>query len=260
VSDRVPAPDTPDALLADVREEGVRVVRAAAAIGLPLRLVGGVAFWARCPSAELPALRRSYGDIDVVGLSRSRRDITDFLEGQGYVADELFNALHGAQRLYFTDPVNQRPLDVILDRFAMCHGLDLRDRLDVDPLSIPLAELLLTKLQVVELNDKDVRDLVALLADHDVAGPPPDAVDVARVTKILGADWGFEHTVRRNLERLTSSLGDYAVGDDVRRRVAERIDAITAALDAGRKTAAWKARSLVGERVRWYEQPEEIPH
>jgi hypothetical protein len=257
VSDTAP---TPASTLDDVREEGRRVVQAAIAAGLPVRLVGGVAFWARCPSATLPALARSYGDIDIVSLSRSRREVTDFLEQQGYVPDQFFNALHGAQRLYFTDPVHDRPLDVILDRFSMCHTMDLRDRLDVEPLSIPLAELMLTKLQVVQLNDKDIRDLIALLADHDVHGPPPETVDLDHITRLLGADWGFEHTVTLNLAHLRDALPRFDVGDDVRRRVAARVDAIVDALAAGHKTTGWKARRLVGERVRWYEQPEEIPH
>ena len=257
MSDTAP---TPPSTLDDVREEGLRVVRAAIDAGLPVRLVGGVAFWARCPSAALPALARSYGDIDIVSLSRSRREITDFLEQQGYVADQRFNALHGAQRLYFADPAHDRPLDVILDRFSMCHAMDLRDRLDVEPLSIPLAELMLTKLQVVQLTDKDIRDLIALLIDHDVQGPPPGTVDLDRITRLLGADWGFEHTVTRNLAHLRDALPRFDIGDDRRATVAARIDSVVAALANGHKTTGWKARRLVGERVRWYEQPEEIPH
>lgn len=246
--------------LADGRQEGRRIVAAAVQRGLPVRLIGGVAVWTRCPSAALPALERSYGDVDIVTLSRVRREVTDLLEELGYVGDRLFNALHGAQRLDFMDPIHQRPLDVIVDRFSMCHTMDLRDRLDVDPLTIPLAELLLSKLQVVELNAKDVKDIATLLLDHEVGGPAPETIDLDRIVAVLGADWGFEHTVRRNLDRLPAELASVDLAEAARATVLDRAANITAALDAGPKTARWKARRLVGERVRWYEEPEEVRH
>jgi hypothetical protein len=237
------------ATLDDVREEGLRLAAAAEAAGVPLRLMGGVAVWLRCPSIRLPTLTRVPADIDFVGLSRATPAIKEFFDAQGYRADRMFNALHGAQRLNFADEERDRPVDVLLDRFRMCHTIDLRARLALEPLTIPATDLLLTKLQVVELNDKDLRDLVALVADV--------SPDLPYVVGLLGADWGFEHTVRRNLARVVADLGRYeppeAVADRVRTHAAE----LVAALDAGPKTMGWRMRSRVGERVRWYEEPEE---
>src|SRR5690242_7010796 len=115
--------------------------------------MGGVAVWLRCPSIRLPMLTRVPGDVDFVGLSRATPAIKEFFDGQGYQADRMFNALHGAHRLNFADESRDRPVDVILDRFRMCHTIDLRDRLTLEPLTIPATDLLLTKLQVVELNE-----------------------------------------------------------------------------------------------------------
>ena len=147
-----------------------------------MRLLGGVAVWARCPSARRPELAREYGDVDIVTPGRSAREVGRFLESLGYEPDKLFNALHGAQRMNFMDAGHDRPLDVLVDRFVMCHALDLRDRLAVEELTIPLADLLLTKLQVVKINEKDLLDLLALLADHapDHGG---DAIDLRRVVR-----------------------------------------------------------------------------
>jgi len=248
--------------LADIREEGLRIVRSASARGLPVRLLGGVAIWARCPSAARPELAREYGDVDIVTPGRSAREVGRFLESLGYEPDKLFNALHGAQRMNFMDAGHDRPLDVLVDRFAMCHALDLRDRLDLDELTIPLADLLLTKLQVVKINEKDLVDLLALLADHVPDHGPDhggDAIDLRRVVDVLSADWGFEHTVRANLEHLRGFAGD-RVEPATAERVRARVAAIEAALTAAPKTLAWKIRSRVGERVRWYELPEDVRH
>jgi hypothetical protein len=253
-----PAPSTP---LADVREEGLRLARGALERGLPLRLVGGVAVWARCPSAQLGPLARSYGDVDVVIASGGRHNVTAYLAEMGYVPDKLFNALHGAQRLNFMDPVHTRPLDVLIDRMQMAHTIDLRRRLGADELTVPLADLLLTKLQVVALNDKDVKDIVALLADHPLGGAQePDAVDTARLAEVLGADWGFEHTVRLNLAKLPALMEGRTLPADLSARVLERAEGIVAVLDRSKKTLAWRARAAVGEHVRWYEEPEEVRH
>lgn len=252
------APTTP---LDDVREEGLRLARGAQSLGLPLRLLGGVAVWARCPSAQLPALSRTYGDVDVIILSSGRHQVTAYLQEMGYVPDKLFNALHGAQRLNFMDPDRSRPLDVLIDKFTMCHTIDFRRRLTHDELTIPLADLLLTKLQVVELNDKDVKDLVALLLDHPLGTSSDlEAIDTGRLADVLGSDWGFEHTIRLNLAKLPSLMEGRTLPEAVVGTVAKRIDGIVSVLDGTKKTLRWKARAAVGERVRWYELPEDVRH
>ncbi len=243
-----------DAILDDTAEEGRRLATAAAAEGLPLVLLGGVAVWVQCPSARVAPLARAYGDADFVGRSADRATITTFLEGQGYLGDKMFNALHGASRLNFTDPTRARPLDVLLDRFAMAHGLDLRDRLALAPPTLPLADLLLTKLQVVSLNEKDLRDIVALLLDHRLA---PDAIDVDRILAVTSADWGFERTIHGTLGQVRDRLGAFSRPAAAAALVRARADELEAALAAAPKGRRWKLRARVGDRVRWYEEPEE---
>jgi hypothetical protein len=227
-------------------EEGERIARAA---GGALRLLGGVAVWLRCPSARVPPLARAYGDADFVGRARERTQITELLTGLGYEPDKMFNALHGASRLNFFDPVRGRPLDVLLDRFVMCHELDLRESRSDDGLTIGETDLLLTKLQVVDLNEKDLRDIAALLLDTS-----PDA---GRLEAVTSSDWGLEHTIHRTL----ATVGERAPGLGLPPERTERIIAaatgIGEALDAAPKSARWRMRARVGERKRWYQQPEE---
>jgi hypothetical protein len=244
--------------LSDVRQEGLRLVHAATERGIPVRLIGGVAVWASCPSAVTPQLQRDYGDVDVISLRKVSRDLIRFAESMGYVPDKLFNALHGAQRLNFTDAATGRPLDVLLDRFAMCHTMDLRDRLGIDPVTIPPADLLLTKLQVVRMNQKDLLDLTALLTDHPLGGKETGSIDLGRLTALLGKDWGFEHTARLNLARLRTSVAGFGLPEAVSGMVGERIAGILAALDKGTKSLGWQLRARIGERVQWYEMPEDV--
>ena len=237
-----------------VADEGVRLATAARDSGLSLRLLGGVAVWRQCPSARTPPLARTYGDADFVGRAREGKRISAFMEQHGYEADRMFNALHGATRLNFHDPARERPVDVLLDRFVMAHELDLRDSASADGLTIALADLLMTKLQVVSINEKDVRDLLALLVDHRFAG---DDIDIAVILDATRADWGLEHTIHRSLATLGDTVGDFGLESGQIQAVTDRIGELTAALNAAPKSAKWRMRARVGERVKWYEEPEE---
>jgi hypothetical protein len=140
--------------LSDLVAEGARVVSMANDAGVPIRLTGGVGIAQCCPSASSEPLKRTYADIDIVGRSRERRAIRDLVTELGYKPDAEFNAVHGARRLLFWDSSNARQLDVFLDRYEMCHTIDLRERLELCQMTLTPADLLLTKLTVVEATRK----------------------------------------------------------------------------------------------------------
>jgi hypothetical protein len=237
-------------------EEGERLAKAAQEAGLPLKLVGGVAIWVTCPSARTPPLARDYGDADFVGRSSDRKVITEFMTKQGYEPDALFNAIHGATRLNYHDPVRGRPIDILLDRFVMAHELDVRESLESAELTLSLAELLLTKLQVVNLNRKDLLDLLALLLDHPF-GEAQEAISLQRILEVTRSDWGFEHTIHRTLTTLRDRIDEFALPPPSSALVLSRAGELEAALNAAPKSIGWKMRARVGERVKWYQEPEE---
>jgi hypothetical protein len=233
----------------DLREEGRRVIAAANEREVPLRLTGGVAVALRCPSAAHPPLAREYKDIDLVGLSSARRQAVALLRDLGYGPDEEFNALHGRTRLMFYDPYG-RQLDVILDQLEMSHVLELKQRLLLDPETLTTADLLLTKLQVVEVNERDLKDASALLHDH--------GIDRDRVAEVAGADWGWWRTMTNTLDHVSSWCSSLPGFEEGSRRITRQIDDIRRRIDEQPKSMRWKVRAKVGERVRWYELPEEV--
>jgi hypothetical protein len=235
--------------LTELPEEGRRVVSLAAERDVPLRLTGGVAVALRCPSAAHPPLAREYKDIDLVGRGATRRQTVTLLKDLGYRPDEEFNALHGRTRLLFHDP-SGRQLDVILDRLEMSHVLDLKDRLLLDAETLTPADLLLTKLQVVEVNERDLKDAAAILHDHDSGDE--------RVAEVLGADWGWWRTVTANLDQLAGWVSGLTGFERGAERIRVRIAALRHRIDDQPKSLRWKTRAKVGERVRWYELPEEV--
>jgi hypothetical protein len=242
---------------ADIVEEAIALVQAAEQQRLTLRLFGGVAIRVRA-SAEHPALAREYKDIDLFAPRGTSRRVAKLFEERAYAQDAQFNAVHGHYRLIYDDEAHGRQVDIFVGKFEMCHALPLAERLAVHPLTLPPADLLLTKLQIVQLTDKDQRDVLALLLDHAVGEQDDDAINAGHIARLCAGDWGLWRTVTGNLERLGSAAGAYALSAEERELITQRSGALTDAIAARRKSPRWKTRAIVGDRMQWYELPEEV--
>jgi hypothetical protein len=238
---------------AELLAAAVDIIGAAAAAGATMRLLGGIAVYQLAPSARTGALARTYHDYDVVVPPRQGAAAARVFRGAGYSEDQHFNALHGAHRMIFAAP-RGFVVDVLVGTFQMCHRLDLGRGLPGEGLTINAADLLLTKLQIVQIEEKDLLDAAALLVDLPTDGPA--GIDVERFVAPLAGDWGFYHTVERNLPRLVTFAQD-RLGGDQAQAVAASAGRLQQAMEAAPKSLKWKMRSRVGEKVTWYELPEE---
>lgn len=148
-------------------------------------------------------------------------------------------------------------MDVFIGQFSMCHDIPLTSRLDREPLTVPREELLLSKLQIVEATQNDISDVYSLLLRYDVAATPGAGLDAGFVARLCAADWGLWRTCDASIERLLAGLPGSALDPAEQAVLAERLERLRAALQAEPKGLKWRLRSQVGERVRWYAEPEE---
>jgi hypothetical protein len=261
--------------LPDPLAESLRVVELADARGLLVRLMGGMAIRAHAP--EWPArTRRVEVDLDFATRSRDRGAFYELLAAEGYTPDKRHNALFGGTQAYFVDVPRNRPVDVLVDKLEMCHRFEFGDRLALSSPTLPLAELLLSKLQVVKINRKDVLDALVLLAEHPL-GPDdgaPDSrhglgsINVPRILSFTSNDWGWWRTVTGNLDTLDRYLAveltpgdlDLNNGRDVLFDPGTQIASLRRAIDEAPKSTRWRLRARVGERTPWYQEPEEMGH
>ena len=250
----MPTPDD------DPLPEAVALVEGAAAAGLSLRLLGGLGVRVLCP--DFPPRLRAGQDMDLACASKGRRDVAAYLEKSGCEPDKMFNSLNGDRQMYFTAP-SGRPVDVMVDRLIMCHTLDFRPSFGNSSLTLDPADLLLSKLQIFELNAKDARDITHLLSGVPVDdGGPGPGIATRRFGEVLAADWGWWRTTTGNLEKLPKLLAESP--EMVPQKA--RFDPLAQAarlLEVARsvpKSMKWKLRANVGDRMRWYELPEEVAH
>ena len=241
--------------LEDPIAEAERIASAAKAARVHVKLMGGAGIHLHSPSAHEPPLRRKYGDLDYAMPKRDRKGALALFPSLGYEANERFNLMQGDQRLYFFDNEHGRQVDVFIDSIRMSHVIDLRDRLDHEGPCCSPSDLLLSKLQIFEMNRKDLVDLTALLLDHPIASNDVEAIDAAYIARLTAEDWRLYHALEVNIEKLLAILNDLEVDRD---RVRSRLDEIWKAVESQSKPLKWKLRAQVGERVSWYELPEEV--
>lgn len=235
-------------------DEALRIVTAAEAAGVTVRLAGSLAIH-RCASASAPLVaqldREAPGDIDFIAPSQDWEAVDALLTAEGYAGDAELNRARewGVARLIYEKPGIK--IDVFFDQVEMSHTIDYRDRLATDDPAVAPADLLLSKLQIHDVTEKDLIDLLVLLDGAEV--------DLARVLGVLGDDWGFWYTAVSNLDKAAAFVSAHPGLDPERRRaLGVRVDEIRAQLDAAPKSRRWRMRARVGPRVRWYEPVEEV--
>jgi len=225
-----------------------------------IRLLGALAFEIRCPvHSELRrALGRTLSDLDYMAISKQWEQIVELLTGLGYSFDERRAMLHGLDRVIFFHPNGLR-VDIFFDQLDMCHKIDFRDRLIIDPQTISLSDLLLEKLQIVRINEKDIIDIIVLLLEHPLS-ESEESINTRYISERMANDWGFYYTATNNLRRIRDEfLNHYELINDQNRQIVHtRLDQMLHHIEAEPKTMKWKLRARVGTSVKWYKDVGEL--
>ena len=246
-------------ILPDIFAELHRLIDAAHASSLLLRAIGGLAIRVKSGDAQT-FFPREYRDLDFVVAENDRKRIEPFFQEMGYESNRQFNLLNGSKRQIYLDPNSERHVDIFVGKFEMCHKLPMNGRLEIDPVTVPLAELLLSKAQIVELNHKDALDMASLLL-HNATGSTDDGrINLEYIAKLCGQDWGLYKTTSLSLQRVEEVVGGETLNltPEQRSLILKRVSEIRQAFESMPKSLAWQMRDKVGTRVRWYEEVEEV--
>jgi hypothetical protein len=241
----------------DFVDRATELVDKASGRGIPLRILGSLAYRLHCPGnlQLFDAMKRDLTDVDFAARSDSRKELRAFLEELGYVIDQDVLVATEGSRYCFADPGSSMLVDVFFDELFFCHQIPLRERLDLDYPTITLADLVLEKMQIVEINAKDIKDTLVLLLEHPLGSVDREEIDAAYVAKLLAADWGFYYTVTTNLGKLRRLGAEYGkLNEEQWAVVNSRIEELERMIEEEPKTRRWKVRARIGPRVKWYQE------
>lgn len=243
-------------------ETAVSIVQAATKMKIQLRLLGATAIYYQCPNSRLlsDVMQRKLTDLDFITLSKTMSKIPDLFSSLHFESNERVNALFGAQRQIYFEPTTSLHVDVFFDKLSFNHVIDLTHRLEIDPITISLADLLLEKLQIVKMSEKDAKDVVVLVREHDF-GKKEDrgSIDSDYVVKLLSDDWGFYYTVTTNISKVIEFAGGNAsLPEADKQLVNDRLKGLQQRLETSHKSMKWNMRARLGTKSKWYDEAEDV--
>lgn len=242
-------------------QDALAIIEAAKQKGIEMRLMGATAIYYRCPGSENlnQSMNRTLTDLDFVTLSKYVSHIPDLFSHLAYDANERVNTMFGLTRQIYTAKQGGRHVDVFMDKLSFSHVIDLTHRLEIDPVTLTLADLLLEKMQIAKINEKDLKDTVILLLGHELSDKDGDTINTKYVAKLLSDDWGFYYTVTSNLK----TTREYAekltlLSSEEKAIVMRKIDTLLSQIEKQGKSIKWRMRAKAGTRMPWYNETENV--
>jgi hypothetical protein len=257
-----------------ILEDALTLVRLAAERGLFLRLLGAVGIRVNASRHEdlfnkLNRLNseRKFTDIDLAAYSCQRNEVRKLLEEVGYQVDRYALLLHGSSRMMFQHPEKKYCVDVFFDKLEFSHDVwfgsnPKEGRLNLNPLTLSPTDLLLEKLQIHEINEKDIKDIILLLAANTIGEEEGENIINGKyIATLLADDWGFWYDATLNLQKTLKFLEKYVqenmVDEKVQNIVSERISELQKLIERQPKTKNWEKRSKQGSKKKWWRDVEE---
>ena len=181
------------------------------------------------------------------------------MSGLGYREDPEINLYFAGQRMVFNHSGTGIHIDIFFDKLNFCHMIRWANRLEQDSPTIPLAEMLLEKMQIVKINEKDIIDTIMLLLEHPLGDRDVDTINIARISSLCSQDWGLWRTLTMNLRKVAQlGQGYKELGASEISHLAAQVEAALQKIDQEPKTLSWKIRAKVGDRVKWYQDVDDI--
>lgn len=237
------------------------ILKASEDADILLRVIGSLAFQMHCPQFGYlqAAMGRAYTDIDFGAYSKQSKQITEMMAKMGYAENrEVFIASEG-ERAIFDKPGTGLHVDVFYEKLDFCHAIYWKDRLEVDSPTIPLTELLLEKMQIVQINEKDIIDTIMLLLEHPLGDIDKETINIKLAAQLCANEWGLWRTTTMNLDKVKQLARHYTqLTLEQKSKVESQVDTILARLNHEPKPLAWRIRDRVGDRVKWYKDVDEV--
>ena len=237
-------------------EEAMTIVNGLGEKKTLIRIIGALAFYQQCPHHRdlYDRMARVPTDIDFIAYSKNRGETNKHLVSRGYEGIQRLNVLYGMRRQIFKHTQTGLYIDIFYDTLDMCHKVEFRDRLGFNPLTVSLTDLILEKMQIVQINEKDIKDCILLFLEHDLSDGNESAINGTYIADLLSKDWGFYYTLTTNLNKIKDFLVQYDwIPPDGENTVMDRVNRLLEIIERKPKSSKWKMRAKVGTKKQWYQ-------
>ncbi len=238
-----------------------RIFKASDEAGILLRVIGSLAFQMHCPKYGYiqGAMGRAYTDIDFAGYSKQSREIKTLMTSLGYTERQEVYIYSEGERSIFDNSEVGIYVDVFYDKLDFCHPIYWANRLEVDSPTIPLAEMLLEKMQIVQINEKDVIDTIMLLLEHPLGDTDDECINIKLIAKLCSTNWGLWRTTTMNLDKVRQLAYSYEqLKDENKAHIDSQVALALEQIGKEPKSLAWRLRARVGDRIKWYKEVDEV--
>lgn len=238
-----------------------RIIKASDEAGILLRVIGSLAFQMHCPKHGYlqEAMGRAYTDIDFAAYRKQTKEIKELMANLGYTENREVFIVSEGERSIFDRPEIDLHVDVFYEKLDFCHIIRWEGRLEVDTPTIPLAEMLLEKMQIVQINEKDVIDTIMLLLEHPLGDIDKETINIKRIAELCSSDWGLWRTTTMNLEKVRQLAHSYEqLKDEHKAQIEAQVIKALERIEQEPKPLAWRLRDRVGDRVKWYKEVDEV--
>jgi hypothetical protein len=229
--------------------------------GAVIRLLGAVAFHIHCPTYGhfQQEAKRHFTDLDFAAYFSHNAGIRQAFTKLGFEEDREVAVVFARERMIYNMPGTELHVDIFFDKLNFCHPIPWAGRLEVDSPTIPLAELLLEKMQIVQINPKDIIDTIMLFREHPLDTSDHDTINASRIAAMCAKDWGLWRTVTMNLNKTIEISKEYSwLADADRDIVIDKVGQLLKIIDAQPKSSSWNIRNKIGDRVKWYKEVHEV--
>jgi len=229
--------------------------------GAVIRLLGAVAFNIHCPTYGhfQQEAKRHFTDLDFAAYFSHNAAIRQAFTKLGFEEDREVAVVFARERMIYNMPGTELHVDIFFDKLNFCHPIPWAGRLEVDSPTIPLAELLLEKMQIVQINPKDIIDTIMLLREHPLDQSDHETINASRIAAMCAKDWGLWRTVTMNLKKTIDISKEYSWLPEADRNVViDKVDQLLSIIDAQPKSSSWSIRNKIGDRVKWYKEVHEV--
>jgi hypothetical protein len=238
-----------------------RILKASNDSGIIMRVIGSLAFQMHCQKFGYlqAAMGRAYTDIDFAAYHKQTKEIQILMSGLGYKENrEVFIVSEGDRAIFERAEIGIH-LDVFYEKLAFSHMIYWNNRLEVDNPSIPLAEMLLEKMQIVQINEKDIIDTIMLLLEHPLGDKDDETINIKYVAGLCSNDWGLWRTTTMNLDKVHKLAHGYTqLTSEEKEKIDSQVNKALARIEQEPKSLAWRLRARVGDRVKWYRDVDEV--